>query len=109
HYILSFYSLKNVCYIIQCACVASLSLFFAFAPLLTLCFFSHLLRQKRNYTILKCVTDNLHFLGVQLRFKCPINCLKTCAFYSIEEGVGIVVFLTKSFVCLLSLLTNFFI
>ncbi len=48
------------------------------------------------------------FTGVQLRFKCPINCLKTCIFFihSKKKGVATTVFLTKISVCLILLLIN---
>jgi hypothetical protein len=85
-----------------------LSFFFAFALLLTLYFFSRLLRQKRNYTILKCVTDNLHFFGCPIAFQVSCQLFENRRFDSTEgDDVITVVFLLKIFVCLLSLLNDF--
>ncbi len=105
-----FYSLKNVYYIIQCACVASLSLslvFFAFASLLTLCFFSRLLRQKKNYTILKYVTDNLRFFGCAIALQFVLSIVWKHAFLFNGRRRCHCCFLNEIF-CLLSMVSKRF-
>ena len=90
-----FYSLKNVYYIIQCACIASFSLslslsyslsrafFFSFVILLTpslVCY-----DKRKIIPFSNVLLTTFTFAGVQLRFKCPINCLKTCFFYTLQR------------------------
>ncbi len=108
HTILSFYSLKNVYYIIQCSCVALLSLFFAFAPLLTLCFFlSFVTTKEKLYYSQMCYWQPSLF-RVSNCASSALSIVWKYAFVSTESDAVIVVFLTKIFVYLLSLLKDFY-
>ncbi len=108
HYSLALLFKECVPYNTVCVYCFTLSFFFAFALLLTLYSFSRLLRQKRNYTILKCVTDNLHFYGCPIALQVSYQLFENMHFFihSKKKGVATTVFLTKISVCLILLLIN---